>query len=78
MCIRLDGEKMHHVEIVSGKPINHEVLTKIEKILMESVCPNESLKESIPEFTSYDELRGVIQLNEGDVYKETVYVFGVV
>lgn len=69
---------MHHVEIVSGEPINHEVLAKIEKILIESACPNESLRESIPKFTSYDELRGIIQLNEGDTYKETIYTFGAI
>lgn len=68
---------MYHIDIFSGKPISHETLTKIEKILTESICPNESLKESIPEFTSYDELRGIVQLNEGDAYKETICTFGV-
>lgn len=73
MCIRLDGEKMNHVEIFSGEPIDHEVLTKIEKILTESICPNESLKNSIPEFTSYDEVKGIIQLNEGNTFSDIIY-----
>ena len=73
MCIRLDGEKMNHVEIISSEPIDHEVLTKIEKILTESNCPNESLRSSIPEFTSYDEAKGVIQLNEGNTFSDMIY-----
>nr|DAK26650.1 MAG TPA: hypothetical protein [Caudoviricetes sp.] len=69
---------MHHIEIISGDPINHEVLAKIEKILTESICPYESLRESIPEFVSYDESRGIIQLSEGNTYKETIYTVGVI
>ena len=70
---RLDGEKMHQVEVVSGEPIDHEVLAKIEKILTESNCPNESLRSSIPEFTSYDESKGIIQLHEGDTFSDMIY-----
>ena len=64
---------MNHVEIISGEPIDHEVLTKIEKILTESNCPNESLRSSIPEFTSYDESKGIIQLSEGNIFSDIIY-----
>ena len=59
------------IEIRSGKPINIDNLQKIREIFRESQCPNESLLNSIEDFTSYDEA-GNIQLAPGDTYKEFV------
>ena len=67
---------MSTIEIRSGSPITEETITKIEKILSESICPNESLRKSIPEFVSFDELRGIIQLADGNEYRETIFTFG--
>lgn len=59
------------IEIRSGKPISIDTLQKIREIFQESQCPNESLLNSIEDFTSYDEA-GHIQLAQGDTYKEIV------
>ena len=59
------------IEIRSGKPIRIDTLQKIREIFQESQCPNESLLNSIEDFTSYDEA-GHIQLTPGDIYKEFV------
>ena len=61
------------IEVRSGKPIESATLAKIKDIFKESECPNESLKNSIPEFTSYDGT-GIVQLTVGKEYTEHIEI----
>ena len=61
------------IEIRSDKPISELRLKKIRHIFNESLCPNESLRNSIPDFTSYDGDQ-IVQLGEGDNYVEFIEV----
>ena len=61
------------IEIRSDKPVNEMRLKKIQYIFNESSCPNESLRRSIPDFTSYDGDQ-IVQLGEGDNYVEFIEV----
>ena len=67
------GAKGMTIEVRSGKPIEQATLAKIKDIFKESKCPNESLKNSIPEFTKYDE-HGVVELAVGDAYREHIEI----
>ena len=60
------------IQIKSGKPISLATKEKICSIFAESQCPNESLMNSIPNFTNYG--NGVVQLSEGDKYSCTIEV----
>ena len=61
------------IEVRSDKPISELHLKKIQHIFNESLCPNESLRNSIPDFTSYDGDQ-IVQLGEGDNYVEFIEV----
>ena len=61
------------IEVRSDKPISEDCLQKIKQIFIESMCPNESLRNSIPDFTSYD-CDQVVQLGEGDNYVEFINI----
>ena len=61
------------IEVRSDKPISELRLKKIQYIFNESLCPNESLRNSIPDFTSYDGDQ-IVQLGEGDNYVEFIEV----
>ena len=61
------------IEIRSDKPISRDRLMKIKYIFRESKCPNESLRNSIPNFTSYDGDH-IVQLGEGNNYVEFIEV----
>ena len=59
------------IKIKSGKPIDADTLRKIRDIFKESDCPNESMRASLPDFTSYDGA-AIIQLALGDTYTEYI------
>ena len=61
------------IEIRSDKPISRDRLMKIKYIFRESKCPNESLRNSISNFTSYDGDH-IVQLSEGNNYVEFIEV----
>ncbi len=61
------------IEVRSDKPINELRLKKIQYIFNESQCPNESLRDSIPDFTNYDGDQ-IVQLGEGDNHVEFIEV----
>ena len=67
------GAKGMTIEVRSGKPIEQATLAKIKDIIEKSKCPNESLKNSIPEFTKYDE-QGIVELAVGDAYREHIEI----
>lgn len=57
------------IKIQSDKPIGGLTLYKIIDIFKVSQCPNESLRASIPEFTSFKD--GVVTLGEGGIFFAT-------
>lgn len=61
------------VEIRSDEYIDGDTLDKIRSIFEESECPNESLRNSIQNFTSYNGDR-IVQLGENDNYSVCIYV----
>ena len=63
---------MKIVEIHSDKPINNVIREQIKEIFTHSQCPYESLRNSIPDFESFDGL--VVQLGEGDKYIEFIHI----
>jgi len=64
---------MKIVEIHSDKPINNVIREQIKEIFVHSQCPYEGLRNSIPDFESFD--GRVVQLGEGDKYKETIKIY---
>ena len=64
---------MKIVEIHSGKLISGVIREQIKDILIHSQCPYESLRNSIPDFESFD--GRVVQLGEDDKYKETIKIY---
>ena len=62
------------IEIHSGKPIGEERFKMIRDIFTYSQCPNESLRNSVEGFTSFD--GKVLQLDEGDDYIYSIEIAG--
>lgn len=56
------------ITIQSGEPIAKNTVRKVKDIFRESNCPNESLRNSIEGFKSFDD--GVVQIGDGN--KHTV------
>ena len=61
-----------NVKIQSGEYISEETLEKIKDILHNSRCPNESLKNSVENFSFFD--GKTIQLSDGENFVEYVEV----
>ena len=58
--------------VQSGNAISQETILKILLILEESECPSESLKNSIADFTSFEDQ--IIQLAPGDKFQQQISI----
>ena len=59
--------------VQSGKRVSRETLRMIKDIFRESMCPNETLRNSIKNFKSFD--GDTIQIGDGDKFS---YEFDVI
>ena len=60
------------IKIESNIPITENIADKIRDIFQESLCPNESMRNTFSNFTLYKD--GVVKFGDESNYEETIAV----
>ena len=62
------------ITVKSDRAVHEAELHKIQKILAESECPNESFLASIDGYSSFDENAGVVIIGAGEPFTAHVEI----